>query len=1075
MGPSLNVHLLGGFRLEHQGEPVVFLTNSARLHSIFAYLILQRDKPASRQQLAALFWPKTSEAQARTNLRNLIHQLRQSFPYFDEFIYSDTQTLGWRMDSSFSLDVSEFEACLALKPGVPLPREMLSRAVRLYTGDLLPDCYDDWIAPIRERLRTAYLSTLEALAALAEDRREYASALEYAGQLAAEDPLRASANHRLVRLNAVLGNREAAVRAYRAYARRLSKELGAEPEVEIRELVERLQHLGVRPGPAPKDISALVGRNAGWRAMLSAWQSALAGQSQLLLISGEAGIGKTRLVEELSGWAGSQGLHALTAHCYPAEGDLPYAPVVSWLKAQPLPRLEKVWLSELARLLPEVRQSYSGLGREEPIREAWQRQRLFEALVRALLARNRAQILILEDIHWCDQDTLEWLHYLLRFPSRYPLLVVATLRSGEVAPGHPVALLQSALRAENRLLEQKLLPLSEAESIELANQVCQQSWGRSLSAEEAGEVYRKSEGNPLFVVEMVRLRSSQPAPEPAGAEELAVSEQAQSILQRRVGQISAETRELTCLAATIGRKFSLEVLREASQEDDEGLVRALDELLDRQIIREVSPETPVSLAANGSKDAYDFTHDLLRQAAFGGLSGAHRRLLHRKVAEAYRRLDQESPHPRHAEIASHYELAGLSHQAIEHYRLAAGTAESMFANADAQRYLRRAITLAEGNRVGSAESIGVEAFAGCLEKLGDLLALDGKYAQAREAYERALARNDTTANVWRSQVYRKICDTGMAEFSFAPAHAALDRAERILGETATEAGPEERLEWLQVRLMRIQLYYWEGRPEMMDGIFRQVEPEIQSIGSSSQKIELLKIQAMQRLRQERYRLSAGTVEVARRRLHLARQSAGPYEQAVATYQVGFCLLWRGNLAEARTWLARAVEMNAKVGARIWQVRSLAYLNIAERKLGNLEEVQKTVPPLLELSAFINDSVYKGMGLANLGWLAYRRGDLDQAERLCSQASDFGEKFESNPFPWLANWVLLALAFARRDLPRAAGLAQTFINPRSTDQLPIKPAAERLRLALSAWQAGDEAGALGFYSQALDVARRAGEL
>ena len=151
----------------------------------------------------------------------------------------------------------------------------------------------------------------------------------------------------------------------------------------------------------------------------------------MALIAGEAGIGKTRLAEELEGWADRQGILTANARGYAAEGELPYAPVAAWLRARPLPPLEPVWLTELARLLPELLATHPTLPPPEPLREAWQRNRLFEALARGVLCCGRPRLLVLDDLQWCDPDTLAWLHYLLRFDPNAALLVVGTLCTGE--------------------------------------------------------------------------------------------------------------------------------------------------------------------------------------------------------------------------------------------------------------------------------------------------------------------------------------------------------------------------------------------------------------------------------------------------------------------------------------------------------------------------------------------------------------------------------------------------------------------------------------------------------------------
>ena len=153
--------------------------DTPRLQSLLAYLILHRDAPQSRAHLAFIFWPDTSEAQARTNLRNLLHHLRHTLPNADAYLETGVQTLQWRSDAPFSLDVVDFETILthakqtAQRRDSANTRDALEHAVALYTGDLLPSCYDDWIIPQREALHQAYLNALEQLVSILEEQRDY--------------------------------------------------------------------------------------------------------------------------------------------------------------------------------------------------------------------------------------------------------------------------------------------------------------------------------------------------------------------------------------------------------------------------------------------------------------------------------------------------------------------------------------------------------------------------------------------------------------------------------------------------------------------------------------------------------------------------------------------------------------------------------------------------------------------------------------------------------------------------------------------------------------------------------------
>src|SRR5258706_7175153 len=259
---------------------------------------------------------------------------------------------------------------------------------------------------------------------------------------------------------------------------------------------------------APSRPTALIGRTAEWTQLIDAWQSASAGRPHLLVLSGEAGIGKTRLAEELLGQVGRQGIATAIARCYAVEGELAYTPVVAWLRAEALrpalAALDAVWLTEVARLLPDLLQERPGLPPPGPLQEDWEaggRQRLFEALARALLGTNGPLLLLLDDLQWCDRETLAWVHYLLRFDPQARLLIVGTLRAEELTHEHPLQSLLATLRREGQLTQISLERLTAAEAATLAAQLA----GRELDAEVATRLYQDTEGNALFVVETVRL------------------------------------------------------------------------------------------------------------------------------------------------------------------------------------------------------------------------------------------------------------------------------------------------------------------------------------------------------------------------------------------------------------------------------------------------------------------------------------------------------------------------------------------------------------------------------------------
>jgi DNA-binding SARP family transcriptional activator len=217
--PHLRIQLLGDFCIWN-GDSVVTGLNQPRLQSLLAYLLLHRHAPQSRQQLAFLFWPDSSEAQALTNLRKLLLHLRRALPAADRFLQTDAKGVQWNGNATVTLDVAEFEHAVAQSAALTGDQVVTAwqSAIDLYRGDLLPGCYDDWIAPKRAELREKYIQTLERLALLREDHADYLAAIQVGQRLLRADPLHEVTYRRLMRLHALNGDRAAALQVYHTCA-----------------------------------------------------------------------------------------------------------------------------------------------------------------------------------------------------------------------------------------------------------------------------------------------------------------------------------------------------------------------------------------------------------------------------------------------------------------------------------------------------------------------------------------------------------------------------------------------------------------------------------------------------------------------------------------------------------------------------------------------------------------------------------------------------------------------------------------------------------------------------------------
>ncbi|NJP06881.1 MAG: AAA family ATPase [Chloroflexaceae bacterium] len=357
--------------------------------------------------------------------------MRHALPNADHLLHIDAKVIQWQPVLPYVLDVAEFEQAIqqadqaVLLKNQEQERAALERAVSCYTGDLLPTCYDEWILPERDSLTRQFMQILERMIRLLLAQQAYRQALPYAQRLVRVDPLHEGVYRYLMEGHARNGDRGRALRVYHTCATTLQRELGVPPDAATRSLYAQLtssDNAGVLSAGRPFNgvgETPLIGRQAEYAWFQHAWQQAASGHAQLALVIGEAGVGKTRLIEEVLVWSRQTGITSARARCYAAEGRLAYAPVVDWLRNERLwtllSRLQTIWLSELTRLLPEICNDYPHVPVPESQLEVWERQRLFEALARAILIGAQPLLLVIDDLQWCDRETIAWVRYLLRF------------------------------------------------------------------------------------------------------------------------------------------------------------------------------------------------------------------------------------------------------------------------------------------------------------------------------------------------------------------------------------------------------------------------------------------------------------------------------------------------------------------------------------------------------------------------------------------------------------------------------------------------------------------------------------
>ncbi len=725
----LQVTLLGEQAITDDGAGV--RAHSSRAVALVAFLVAHAGVPQPRQRIAGMFWPDSTDAQALTNLRRELHHLRQVLGD-DRSLVVTPRDLCWRDCGTCRVDLGIFEAerkaalAAAAADDDAGVRVHAAAAVVVYKGDLLPGLYDDWLLEVRSELDLQYADLCDLLCTARARTGDLAGAVDAVRRRIQLRPLEESGYRTLMLLQADLGDRAGAVSTYHHCASVLERDLAVSPDPATQRAFQRLMADRDPAGACPPGLkpdaprhgvatAQLVGRHRELGLLQDLWRAAAAGRPGLALVGGGAGVGKTRLVAEIAEMARLQGAVVASSQCFGMLGRLALAPVADWLRNPAVQAaaaaLDPPWRTEVRRLVPAgERGERSAASRS--MADAWQRHRFFEGLARALMAVGRPVLLVLDNMQWCDQETLAFLTFFLGLASDTPVLVAGTLRNDTLGEDPELADWTVRMRATGLMTELSVSPLDAADTARLAEAIS----GRPLLADDVNLLQATTGGFPLYVIEAVR-GSADPGGTARPAGDLP------AVLRNRLEQASAAAREVAGLAAAVGTNFTLDLLTEASDLDAGIVVAAVDELWRRRIMREF-------------RDGYDFSHDLLRDTAYAQVSPPKRWLMHRRVAQALELLHADDTDTVSAQLAEQYARGGRPGRAVAYYRRAADVAAGMFAHAEAIRLHREALSivrsLPEGKDRDRQELEVLEAMAA---------PLNARYGYSSPELQRTLERS----------------------------------------------------------------------------------------------------------------------------------------------------------------------------------------------------------------------------------------------------------------------------------------------------------------------------------------------
>jgi DNA-binding SARP family transcriptional activator len=1084
-GRASRVHLCGPLRVELDGRRAEGALPGRQGRLLFAYLLLERDRGATRDELAALLWPGRPPPHAAGTLRALLSKLRTALGA-DAVVGSrelriDFGDEGW-IDVEVAVGAAE-RGEQAIAGGAW--REAWSAAqiaLSIASRRFLPGDDGEWIEAKRRELEDVRLAALAQLAqvALELEGSELVAGERCARALVEAAPYRESGYLLLMKVLAARGDPAEAVRVYDRARSLLRDELGVAPSAELRALNEQLVGVELetseRPPPgrgrprsalppllAAPQRTPLIGRTAELGRLVGHFEEALESGPCAATLAGEPGIGKTRVISELAHAVSDRGGVVLYGAAPHAAGS-PYDPFLAALgryleEAAPpeRARLRAIDPPMLTPLLPELGAKATKPTSGGPRNEEGGRRRTLAALTRVLveIAARAPLLLALDDMHWADAASLELVAHVLGTAPRARLLVAVAYRPAEV----PLALAEAFDRAGRRApIEQiELGPLSEREVELLVG-----AWtGSGASRRFVRDLHRRTEGNPFFIVHLLRHLVRAGAIDPdarrwASAADIwaqGLPAEVRDLLELRLSPLGDRGRAALAAASVIGQEFPLEVLERVLAAGDELALDTIDAALHAGLLAE-HPDQP---------GTFRFAHALIREALYSKLSTARRGRLHRRVGEAIESLSGAEPGSRRAELARHFVAAARAGEdplpGIRHSLAAAEQARLLFANEQAESHYHVALELLARRSDPVLHAVACEG-------LGDVLAARARYSEAIDSYLEALSglpAGDATA---RARLERNIGRTRQRMADGRGAAEAFDRAERELRNAGgSEAATAEMIE---LGLDRLTLFYWQGNTAAMGRVIAQLEPVVAAQGTPVQQIRLLSSMRVRELRRRRYRAGARAIDLARRELAAAELTGDPMRVAIAEFQVGFSVLWADHPGPAVGHLERALELSSQTASVMLHARTLAYLSTAHRRRSSRDDAERTAHQALDAAIAANMPEYQVVARANLAWVAAVGGEAAGARELGRAAlAQFAElAFQMPLWPPLALWPLMAAALMEGDMTAASVLAAQLLDPRHRP--PSRTVAGLLKTATAAGKR-DPAQARRHLLRALELA------
>jgi class 3 adenylate cyclase/tetratricopeptide (TPR) repeat protein len=765
---------------------------------------------------------------------------------------------------------------------------------------------------------------------------------------------------------------------------------------------ERRLAIGGFLGALPEGL--LTGRETELGRILSAANAVAQGGGRLVLLSGEPGVGKTRLAQEVTLAVRNRGFLVATGRCYESHQTVPFYPYLEALTAAyahgpgaPRDEVARRW-SVLGRLLPNQGITPPPASSDGQVDQ----QRLFWAVSGFLqaIAAEQPLALMLDDLHWADSSSLELTQHLARHTRGDRVLLLATYRDVEVGRQHPLEAALIDLSRERLVEDIVVRRLDEAGTGALIATTFGQE---RVSAEFADLVHRQTEGNPFFTQEVLRalvergdIYRENGHWERREIEEIEVPKSVRAVIGQRLSRLRTESQQILYEASVLGQTFQFDDLQRLGDRDEEELESALEEAAAAGLVRETG------------NDGYAFNHALTQQALYAELPLRRKRRLHLAAGEALEHLPDRVRQRRVAELARHF-LAGDDPERALHYALLAGDqAEAVFAHGEGERHYRTALELARelGHELQEREA---------LEKLGTVLGVVGRYDEALallgEAAERYQRAGDVQGEI------RVAAEIGLSHRSRGTAEEGIMRLQST-AERFEASGPSRELARFYATMER--LFFGTGRyadelaaAERASAVAREVGDErvlalaevgrgtalLQMLGRAQEGLQVLEdaiplaersnepwafVRILHNLSAAYHRMGKlnRAQDYSDRALAASERAGNPWGVAFSLANLGSNYTVLGRWAEAREYLLRGIEISQTVGASWFEPYPLLGLGRLQLAGGELEEARQTLEEGLRLAERNRDPQALGHGSIPLARLDLAEGYPEAAvERL----------------------------------------------------------------------------------------------